>query len=100
MKFDGILKENMLILKEGELSIDMFYCVCHACGVRLLAPSNLFPKGADGMQCITEGCSNLMTLHSAGKIKLSDWLNRDNLTMRVEETRDGFYINVKEKDKK
>lgn len=92
-------KEDVVILKEGELSIVMCCCICGRCGARVLVPKEIVEMSDDGVDCITEGCDYVMSVFPAGKIKLSDWLNRDNLVMRLEETRDGFYINVFNKQK-
>ena len=87
-------KEDVMILTEGEVSIDMCYCVCGKCGARAIVPREIISGGIDDVDCITEGCYCTMRTYPAGKIKLSEWFNRDNLAMRVEETRDGFYISV------
>lgn len=87
-------KENALIIKEGDVSVEMCYCSCLKCGAKAIAPKELIDMAEDTIDCITLGCDNAMAVYPAGKIRLSQWLNRDNLTMRVEETRDGFYINV------
>lgn len=91
-------KENALIIKEGDVSVEMCYCSCLKCGAKAIVPKEVIDgfidKVGDVIDCVTFGCDNTMTVYPAGKIKLSDWLNRDSLTMRVVETRDGFYINV------